>query len=256
MKEIRDQFRKIADLLSAQAQVAGGTGHAVTTGKLRETIVQNFLRPHLPKTLDIKSGIIIDSQGNRSSQQDCVIVDTRLPIVDVGSDSEGILIAESVVATIEVKSLLDKQEILSTLNSCAKTKSLKRNGEQVYAKGPVEIQIPSPMPIHTYIFAYDGLDLITVAKHMGQFAADHKDGGVVPEATCILTKGVLLRTSAVPVVKGHNVTLPPLQKSELKAEPYKKDSLFAFYRRLLDDVMPLRMRIYNIDPYYASEELE
>ena len=256
MKEVRDQFRNIASVLSAQAKVAGGTGHAATTGSLREFVVHKFLFPHFPKSLDIRSGVIIDAEGNRSAQQDCVLVDRRMPIIDVGSDTEGLLLAESVLATIEIKSTLNKDGLLSTLESCMRTKSLKRNGEQIYSKGPVEIQIPEPHPINTYIFAYDGADLKTIAGHMEIFATDHKNGGVIPEATCILTKGVLLRSALIPVVKGHNVTLPPIKELTLTAQPYKKGALFAFYRRLIDDVMPLRMRIFDIDTYYAAEELE
>lgn len=256
MKEVRNQFRKIAKVIEAQSAVAGGTGHAPTTGKLRELIVQNFLRPHLPKTLDIKSGVIIDAEGGRSTQQDCVIVDTRMPMVDVGSETEGLLIAESVVATIEIKSFLDKKELLSTLKACAITKSLKRNGEQIYSKGPAEIQIPKALPINTYIFAYDGLELNTIVGHMSDFATTKSDGGVIPEAACIMTKGVLLRSSLVPEVKGNHVTLSSIKDIKLTAQPYKEDALFAFYRRLIDDVMPLRMRIFDIDAYYAASDLE
>src|SRR5437763_16758371 len=111
MIEVRDQFRKIARSLAAQAEVAGGSGHSGTTGRIRELIIQKFLRPHLPKELEIRSGVIIDSTGQRSGQQDCVILDTRMPLVDIGSDAEALLIAESVLATIEVKSFLNKQEL-------------------------------------------------------------------------------------------------------------------------------------------------
>ncbi len=256
MKEIRDQFRKIAALISAQAAVAGGTGHAPTTGKLRELIIQKFLRPHLPRTLDIRSGIIVDSTGARSTQQDCIIVDTHLPIIDVGSETEGIIVAESVVGTIEIKSYLDKQELISTLKACAQTKALIRKGEQVYAKGPAEIRVSKPHPINTYIFAYDGSDLEAVAGHMAEFAKEKNDGGMVPEATCVLTKGVLLRSQLMPNVQGNRVTLPPIKEPQLTGQDYKKDSLFAFYRRLIDDVLPLRMRIYDIDAYYSTSELE
>ena len=60
MIEIRDHFRKIADLLKAKADVAGGTGHASTTGNLREQIVKDFLRPHLPRTFNILAGVVLD----------------------------------------------------------------------------------------------------------------------------------------------------------------------------------------------------
>jgi hypothetical protein len=43
---------------------------------------------------------------------------------------------------------------------------------------------------------------------------------------------------------------------KLTGHPLTKDALFAFYRRLIDDVMPLRMINIDIDGYYHEVELE
>jgi hypothetical protein len=61
-------------------------------------IIQDFLRPHLPRTFDILAGVVVDSVGARSTQQDCLIVDARFPLIDVGSQTEALVIAESVAA--------------------------------------------------------------------------------------------------------------------------------------------------------------
>lgn len=254
--EVRLQFRRIAKALAAQAEVAAGTGHSSTTGRIRETLIQQFLKPHLPRTLEIRSGVIIDSKGNRSKQQDCVIVDTRLPLIDVGSKTDTLLIAESAVATIEVKSHLGTSELADTLESVALTKSLIRSGEQVYHKGPAEIRVPKPYPILAYVFAYDGLNLETVSQKLADFANEQKDGGIVPDAICILQKGVLLRSQLMPVVQGSHVTLPPIKEMRVTGHPLTKDALFAFYRRLIDDVMPLQMINIDIDGYYQEAGLE
>ncbi len=254
--EVKLQFRRIANVLAAQAEAAAGTGHASTTGRIRELLVQQFLKPHLPRTFEVRSGVIVDSKGNRSRQQDCVIVDTRLPLVDVGSSTDALLIAESAVATIEVKSYLGSSELADTLESIAITKALFRSGEQIYHKGPAEIRVPKPLPILTYIFAYDGLTLETLLEKIASFAYGRNDGGIAPEAVCILKKGVLLRSQLMPVVQGYNVTLPPLKEMKLTSQPLAKDALFAFYRRLIDDVMPLRMANIDLDGYYTDAELE
>lgn len=254
--DIKLQFRRIAKALAAQAEVAGGTGHASTTGHIRESLIPCFLTPHLPRTLEVRSGIIVDSRGNRSKQQDCIIVDTRLPLIDIGSKTDALLIAESVVATIEVKSNLGTSELTDTLESVAITKSLFRSGEQIYHKGPAEIHIPRPHPILTYVFAYDGINLDTIQEKFASFAYMRNDGGIIPEATCILKKGVLLRSQLRPVVQGGNAILPRVNGVELISHPLIKDALFAFYRRLIDDVMPLRMVNIDLDEYYQGSELE
>ncbi|EMD9439221.1 hypothetical protein VXE32_003226 [Burkholderia cepacia] len=254
--EIKLQFRRIANALSAAAEVAAGTGHAVTTGRLREMLVQQFLRPHLPRNIEVRSGVIVDSTGAKSKQQDCVLVDTRLPLIDVGSSTDALLIAESVVATIEVKSFLSADELRSTMESVSQTIRLARTGMQVYRKGGVEMRLPKPNPILTYIFAYDGASLETLSETMSQAAYQKNDGGIVPDAICLLKKGVLLRSQLRPVVNGSNVTLPSLKETTLTTTPLEKDALLAFYRRLIDDVMPLRMENIDLDGYYSHTDLE
>jgi hypothetical protein len=255
MEEIRNHFRYIAKVLSAKARVAGATGHTSTTGRVREIIVRDFLRPHIPKTLDIKSGIIIDSNGKRSKQQDCVIIDSQFPLIDIESDTDALLIAESVLATIEVKSFLDTKELKSTLESSFQTKSLIRKGVHQYKKGNVLIEPNNSEPIYSYIFAYDGINLNTLIEKMADFYLKKK-AHCLPEAVCLLNKGVILKTPSMPIVDGNNVQLPPIGKFDIKTEPYKKDALLAFYRRLIDDIMHLRLVRYSLGAYYKGASLE
>ncbi len=261
MIEIRDHFRKIADLLKAKADVAGGTGHASTTGYLREQIVKDFLRPHLPRTFDILAGVVLDSTGARSTQQDCLIVDSRFPLIDVGSANEALVIAESVIAAVEVKSYLDKGELLDSLGKAVKIKALKRKGSQEYWKGPARIILPEPLPIPAYIFAYDGTDLNTLLGHIKDFIAGKVDGrghgqSEMVDAICVLNQGVFLTTPSMPTVSGERVTLPPLSKAEVKMLHYEKDALFAFYQRLHSDLTYLSLQNYDLDAYYEASELQ
>ncbi len=251
--ETKLQFRRISKAMEAQAEVAAGTGHASTTGRIREEVVHRFLKPHLPRTLDVRSGVIIDSRGSCSKQQDCVIVDTRLPLIDIGSSTDALLIAESVVATIEIKSFLGAKEITDTLESIKVTRSLHRIGEQIYHKGPMECRLPKPNPILTYIFAYDGITLEAISNHI---VTGVTDATFTPEAVCILKKGVLLRSPFMPTIKGSHAKLPAFKNVQMQGQELTKDALFAFYRRLIDDVMPLRMVNIDLDGYYPETELE
>ena len=256
MLEIRTHFRRIARLLEAEAEVAGGTGHAATTGSIRESVVQKFLQPHLPGTLDIRSGVIVDSTGTRSRQQDCVITDRRLPQLDVRSESHSLLIAESVLAAIEVKSHLDGSVLREVLEAGALTKRLVRRGEQEYHKGGAVIRVPEPLPIFTYVFAYDGVAVKTLGIAAADFAFEKNDPHCLPGGICVLRKGVVLAPHFMPTVEGQTVRLPALRDLKLDIRPYQQDSLLVFYRRLMDDIMPLRLINYDIDAYYAEEELE
>jgi hypothetical protein len=254
MNEVKEHFRKLSTLLAAKAAVAGGTAHSGTSGRLREEVVQGFLRPHLPAHLLIKAGVIIDSTGQRSSQQDCVIVDGHFPLIDVGSETEALILAESVLATIEVKSSLTKEELLDALEKSARTKRLIRSCVMVYRKGSAAMRLDPPVPINTYIFAFDGSAIQTLFSHTYDFAVKTNDGRMVPEGICVLGKGVILRSSLIPTVSEEGVRLPG--PPHLKPEAYTKDALFVFYRRMLDDVLPLSTDLINLDTYYAAGNLE
>jgi hypothetical protein len=162
----------------------------------------------LPAHLLIKAGVIIDSTGQRSSQQDCVIVDGRFPLIDVGSDTDALILAESVLATIEVKSNLTKEELLDALEKSARTKKLNRSCVMVYRKGSAVIRLKPAVPINTYIFAFNGSTVQTLFSHTCEFAAKANDGGMVPEGICVLGKGVILRSSLIPTVSEEGVRLP------------------------------------------------
>jgi hypothetical protein len=261
MIEIRDHFRHIARTISAKAQMAAGTGHASTTGQLREIIVQEFLKPPLPGHLKILSGVIVDSTGARSSQQDCIIVDTRMPLIDLGSPNTAVVVAESVIATVEVKSYLDKSQLLSALSASARTKSLKRVGELAYSKGPALIILPIPLPIITYVFAFDGDNLNTLIDHVSDYAHGRIDGeqhdcSAIIDAMCVLNKGVFLNDPRMPTIDGTNVRLPPLNEPQALVKSYACDALFAFYRRISADITYLQLRNFDLDPYYSEGDLQ
>jgi len=73
----------------------------------------------------------MDAERNQSRQQDCVIVDTRLPLIDIGSDTDSIFVAESVVATIEIKSSLGTSELGRYFKICSYNQKAKSNGPTV-----------------------------------------------------------------------------------------------------------------------------
>ena len=109
MQIIQEHIRRIEDVLLAQSKLAKDSNHNPSIGTLRERLLREFLKPNLPKNIDVVSGEIIDSLGNRSGQIDCILVDTTLPLVHLGSSDHLLVLAEAVLGTIEIKSHLDKR---------------------------------------------------------------------------------------------------------------------------------------------------
>jgi hypothetical protein len=254
--DVRLQFRRLASALEANGEVARGTGHATTTGQLRELVFSTFLRPHLPKHLHIRSGVIIDSVGNLSAQQDCVLVDSSFPIISVGAEHEALLLAESVVATVEIKSFLSTPELRTTMDSIRRTKQLVRSGVASYSKGGITLKGQQPAPVLPYVFAFDGAALNTLAEDAFAYANELDDQASVPEVVCVLGKGVVSRTSSIAKLNGNHLSGPFFQPTQIKTEHFAKDSLLAFYRRFIDDVAHLRLENADIEPYYAQQSLE
>jgi hypothetical protein len=261
MKQVREHFRKLTSVLTSRAAQAGTVDHAVTVGTLREIIAKDFLRPILPRHFEIMSGKVIDSTGQKSSQQDCMIVDQRMPFIDVGSSDTAVVIAESVAATVQIKSFLNKGELLSALQAAETTKSLKRLGTLEYSKGPATVQAPLPFPILSYIFAFDGNSPDTIASHVNDFAhgaLDGKshDGRMIVDGICILNKGLILNSPQNVIISGSTGILPNLGESTLAWFAMSDDALFGFTRRLISDLVYLRLRNFDLDAYFACPEID
>lgn len=94
--------------------------HKSTKGQLRELFVSNVLNFFIPKQCGIGTGIIINQNGDQSNQTDIIIYDERIIPPFIKERSIGVYPVESVLATIEVKSVLEKRGILEAEESAKK----------------------------------------------------------------------------------------------------------------------------------------
>ncbi|WP_099609285.1 DUF6602 domain-containing protein [Vibrio coralliilyticus] len=134
------------------SQIPANTGHTLHRGTPREAFIKEFLEGHLSSNVSIGTGEIIDSRSQPRSprnQYDIVIYKNNYPKLNFGGGIHGFL-AESVVATIEVKSLLDQSAIDQSVGAAHKAKSLVPNLQQSFRTGWI------PPKILNYVVAYDG----------------------------------------------------------------------------------------------------
>lgn len=106
-------MKAVEEHLLAISKVPANSGHSLHKGTPREAFIREFLEKHLNSTVAIGTGEIIDSRSKPNEQRnqfDIVIYKRNYPKLDFGGGVSGFL-AESVVATIEVKSTLDKAGI-------------------------------------------------------------------------------------------------------------------------------------------------
>lgn len=118
----------VEEQLLATSKIPANSGHSLHKGTPREAFIREFLEAHLPSTLAIGTGEIIDSDSSPNSprrQFDIVIYKRSLPKLDFGGGVSGFLV-ESVIATIEVKSTLDKAGMEQAITAAYQAKRLKK----------------------------------------------------------------------------------------------------------------------------------
>lgn len=150
-----DWVASISRLLSAFREHSSTTAdHSDVLGKARELFVTEALQRFLPQALHFGSGQIVDEGGQLSKQIDVLIYRQDMPLL-MSLAETNLYFAEGVVATVEVKSRLDTEELGKALDNCKSVKDLQVNypgrgaGGNEYAK----LRYHSAA---TYVFGYTG----------------------------------------------------------------------------------------------------
>lgn len=158
--------------LLAISQIPANSGHNLHKGTPREAFIRRFLQDHLSERVAIGTGEIIDANSlpnEPRNQIDIVIYKRDYPKLDFGGGISGFL-AESVVAIIEVKSLLDRDAMLQSMRTARTVKALTKNVITAFTTG---YQAPS---ILSYVVAYDGPASMKTVH--GWFAGMHAELGI------------------------------------------------------------------------------
>jgi hypothetical protein len=167
---LQQHINHVESLLLQTSKIPANAGHTLHRGTPREAFVRNFLVSHLTELIGIGTGEIIDYNSlprQQRNQIDIVLYKKNYPKLDFGGGISGFL-AESVAATIEVKSLLTQQELNVAFDSIRKTKSLQRNIQTSFMTG---YQAPGILSI---IIAYDGpANMSTVHGWINQYVANN-----------------------------------------------------------------------------------
>lgn len=140
-------------ILVAQSTSASITGHPLHKGTPRESFIHEFLKDHLPTTISIGTGEIIDcnsSPGEPRNQYDIILYRNDYPKLNFGGGVNAYLI-ESVVATIEVKSTLTSDELERSIIAANNSKNLTTNFQQV-----ISTNLAGSSGIKNYVVAYTG----------------------------------------------------------------------------------------------------
>jgi hypothetical protein len=122
-----DWAKNIVDVLKSESDLAGILlKHGGELGDAREALIRGILERILPSIYEVGTGEVIDSIGKHSRQIDIVIARRDYPSLILPNRSK-LYLVESVLATIEVKSFLDKDLLIGALENCASVADLSPN---------------------------------------------------------------------------------------------------------------------------------
>jgi|SRR5579859_1286085 len=171
MQILEAHFANCENALLENSKIPSVSGHSLHKGTPREAFIREFLRGHLPSNYGIGTGEIIDCNskvGESRNQNDIVLHELDFPKIDLGGKINAFL-RESVIATIEVKSTLTKEELLTAARTA-------RNLKMLHATGTLPL-----VPIATYIVAFRGpAKMKTVFNWIAKaYKPDKQDSGWV-----------------------------------------------------------------------------
>lgn len=153
MSMLNTHLANVEATLLATSRIPASAGHSLHKGTPREAFISKFLSDHLAEDVAVGTGEVIDanSKPRESRRQfDIVIYKRRFPRIDFGGGINAFLV-ESVVATIEVKSILDKAGLVQAAGAANALKSL--TGAPSGSGMMSGWQPPGPL---SYVVAYDG----------------------------------------------------------------------------------------------------
>ncbi|WP_440948681.1 DUF6602 domain-containing protein [Methanosarcina sp. T3] len=199
---MREIFKNISNSMRAELEITrSAIPHSGEKGQINEEVFRNFLSKYLPKSLDISTGFVIDTNGGISRQLDIIISDAaKTPIFfENGKSNKKIRVipVECVYAIIEVKTKLTKQEIDSCIVNMESVKKLEK---KAYVLPPRSIRINilqygkewDICPVNYYVFAYEADNLQVLRDYLLEKVKE-KDLPVHlrVDTICVLNEGLI-----------------------------------------------------------------
>ena len=236
MPSIVDTMAAVSRQLTASIEASRENfSHNLTKGEAVEASVRKFLRDHLPDSIGVAHGQVVDRHGDISKQLDVILYDARrTPILYSDEANENRIVpVEGVIAAVEAKTNL-KLADLPALSSSARTlKTLDRsayylpnnpiiqNAKQAFGRDWDDV-----LPPMYFVLAFEGPELSSVASSL---AIERQS---IPlrlqiDTVCIIKRGLV--TNSTPVADG--IDALPYPGSVLL--PHATDHALLFFYILL-----------------------
>lgn len=135
--------------------------HSGEYGTYRESIVRDFLRFVVPRSLDISTGFVITSMNDVSSQLDVIAFDPNMTPLFQEGDRQRFFPVESIFCVGEVKSTLSRAALKETLNKLTSVKALSDR-----ISSPTIIRKSPPGPFDPVNHPYDQVPSLLICQKL------------------------------------------------------------------------------------------
>jgi len=218
--------------------------HKGLMGSLRERSFRKVLRKFLPAAFEIGSGEVVNRAGQRSRQQDCLIVDRLTTVPLLIEEDEGVYPIESIRGSVELKSAYTADVLDTAIKNVASVKSLV--GEET---------APSWSPFGSVV-CYPGRTATkTVARSFQtkclKLEPHKRPDALLVVGQCLLVWGVLAKDDE----GSHLVPRPATASSELYSLP-AHDALLDWFCILVDSLRAAPSLQADLFQYVNSERPE
>jgi hypothetical protein len=188
MKPLVEYCHGAVKALNAQYEMTNVLGHNATIGTVRERLVQDFLTAHLPEMTSVVSGIIIDSSGQRSRQQDIVLMLKSMPRLPFASGHD-LIFQEGTVATIEIKTEITPSILDAIALNIESVKALVPSTLEGVQLG--DLTWPHARILNV-VLTYGGSALENIEQKLIDLSE-----GCRPDVYLDLTKGILIKNEGL-----------------------------------------------------------
>lgn len=188
MKPLVKYCQGAIDALNAQHKMTEVLGHAATSGAARERLIQDFLTSHLPEMTSVVSGVIVDSTGERSKQQDIVLMLKPMPRLAFASGHD-LIFQEGTIATFEIKTQITPYILDGIVANIASVKRLVSRTQAGAQLGGLDW--PYGRILHV-VLTYGGSGLGTIRNRLNTLPETGK-----PDVYLDLTRGILIKNESL-----------------------------------------------------------
>lgn len=187
---LREYFIGQQKVMKGQYEISRHLKTPSSLGNAREIFIKEFLKRHLSKWLYFSKGEVINRADDQNTvEQDLVIYRPDMPHFQVSKDSE-IFFIEGVLATIEVKTKIDKRQLKRAMKSIAEIKSKPRMKHEDMFKRNNGIS----QDLRCIIFAYDGIKAQSLNKAFNEIIKEENiKSNETPDFICVLGKYVVIK---------------------------------------------------------------